>query len=373
MKFFADCGGIATSIINCENNSNGIWAILATILNILTMGVGILGVLGIIIAGVQYMTSSGNTIQMEKAKKRILNTTIGLAVYGVMFVVLSWVLPGGINITHVDAESVAVGVSNSTIILGRSVRASASVTPVNASDIAVTWSSSDESVATVDASGAVYGASLGTATITATTVNGKTASVDVIVKEPDPPKKRSGGSTDIADTGGYTDNTSVKAAYDAAGNVTVEQVDALIKEKFGWTDTDVLWFATGYEATPSWYIGQFNDYLFSYYGVSVYIAQTKEKGGTEQEMGVIDSWPGYSISLIRSKAAEAKQDEMVRKMLYLSISNPRFDLVGYCGADDIQGTSFYGFKSTDPHAPNSDGGDYRENMAGDPIFAYIKQ
>lgn len=65
---------------------------------------------------------------------------------------------------------------------GSSVQLTATVEPSNATNKNVSWASSDESVATVNASGSVYGVAPGTAVITATTEDGGfTASANVIV------------------------------------------------------------------------------------------------------------------------------------------------------------------------------------------------
>lgn len=95
---------VETSIIQTEdgkfcddsNNGDGIYRILNIVVNVLTMGVGVLGTLGIIIAGIQYMTASGNEQQMAKAKKRIIEVALGLIVFGVMWVVLQFLIPGGV-------------------------------------------------------------------------------------------------------------------------------------------------------------------------------------------------------------------------------------------------------------------------------------
>ena len=65
---------------------------------------------------------------------------------------------------------------------GESTTLKAIITPENATDKSVKWSSSDETVASVDASGLVTAIKVGTATITATTSNGLTASCTVTVK-----------------------------------------------------------------------------------------------------------------------------------------------------------------------------------------------
>ncbi|MDE7452588.1 MAG: Ig-like domain-containing protein, partial [Paramuribaculum sp.] len=65
---------------------------------------------------------------------------------------------------------------------GESTTLKAIITPENATEKSVTWSSSDSSVASVDASGLVTALKAGTATITATTSNGLTASCTVTVK-----------------------------------------------------------------------------------------------------------------------------------------------------------------------------------------------
>ena len=96
---FADCGGVDTSIIDCDDtgeNGGGIFAILLIILNVLTFGIGIAGTLGIIIAGIMYLTARDDQGQLVKAKNMLINIVIGLAAYAVMWAFLQWLLPGGI-------------------------------------------------------------------------------------------------------------------------------------------------------------------------------------------------------------------------------------------------------------------------------------
>ena len=57
-------------------------------------------------------------------------------------------------------------------------------TPDDTTETTVMWSSSDETVATVDENGVVTAVGPGTATITATTLNGLTATCEVTVSAP---------------------------------------------------------------------------------------------------------------------------------------------------------------------------------------------
>ncbi|MBQ3306355.1 hypothetical protein IJH02_02900 [Candidatus Saccharibacteria bacterium] len=98
-----DCGdGVKTSILgddgcyNDDGKGGGVYDILLIILNILTAGVGVLGVLGLIISGVTYLTARDNEQQVAKAKSRILQIVIGLVVYAVLYLGLQFIIPGGI-------------------------------------------------------------------------------------------------------------------------------------------------------------------------------------------------------------------------------------------------------------------------------------
>ena len=94
MKAMGEAECVETALFGCY--SGGIYGILAIAINILTFGVATAGVLGIVIAGVQYMTSSGDPATMTKAKNRIVQVAIGLAAWGLMWGLLEWLIPGGV-------------------------------------------------------------------------------------------------------------------------------------------------------------------------------------------------------------------------------------------------------------------------------------
>ena len=73
--------------------------------------------------------------------------------------------------------------SKMTLALNSAVQLKAAVSPADAVDAAITWSSSNSAVCSVDQNGWISGLSGGKATITARTANGKSAKCKVKVKE----------------------------------------------------------------------------------------------------------------------------------------------------------------------------------------------
>ncbi|WP_088340990.1 DUF5060 domain-containing protein [Robiginitalea sediminis] len=85
----------------------------------------------------------------------------------------------------IGVTGIQVTPESAGLAIGETLALNATVTPNNATDASVSWSSSDESVATVSATGVVTALSPGMATITArTTDGGFTASSQITVPEP---------------------------------------------------------------------------------------------------------------------------------------------------------------------------------------------
>ena len=59
-------------------------------------GLGVAAVLGVIIAGVMYMTARDNEAQVTRAKTRLYEVVIGLIAWALMYAVLRWLIPGGL-------------------------------------------------------------------------------------------------------------------------------------------------------------------------------------------------------------------------------------------------------------------------------------
>ena len=79
------------------------------------------------------------------------------------------------------AESISLNKTEASIEVSRTTTLTATVLPENTTDKSVTWSSSNESVATVDANGLVTAIAVGEATITATTTDGSNLSASCLV------------------------------------------------------------------------------------------------------------------------------------------------------------------------------------------------
>ena len=101
-----ECGKAKTSIIGgdiCAGVKDGknaedsaIWKILLLVLNIMTAGVGILGVGGIVYGSIMYASAGDKADQTKKAIGIITNVVIGIIAYALMYLFLNFLIPGGI-------------------------------------------------------------------------------------------------------------------------------------------------------------------------------------------------------------------------------------------------------------------------------------
>lgn len=113
-------------------------------------------------------------------------------------------------------QSIALDNTSYTLTIGKIFTLTPIITPSNANNKKVTWSSSDESVATVASNGVVTGISKGTATITATTQDGgKVAScVVTVVDEPKVTLSATTGEIEAEKTLVLTATLNVEATQD---------------------------------------------------------------------------------------------------------------------------------------------------------------
>lgn len=98
------------------------------------------------------------------------------------FAAFQYIVLTNTNVATVAVTGVSVSPNSATVGLGATQQLSATITPANATNQSVTWTSSNTAVANVNASGVVTGVATGTSTITAKTADGnKTATAAITV------------------------------------------------------------------------------------------------------------------------------------------------------------------------------------------------
>lgn len=80
----------------CTGKGNPIIDLSFAIIRFLSIGVGIVVVASLIVAGIQYTSSSGDPQATAKALKRIANTVAALVLYLFIFAILNWLVPAGL-------------------------------------------------------------------------------------------------------------------------------------------------------------------------------------------------------------------------------------------------------------------------------------
>lgn len=114
------CGGVETSVISCKSpcadkgpvgsdgkcsdgsapskktEDTGVWSILLMAINILSAGVGIAAIGGVVYGAILYTSAGGSQEQVKKAMGVITNVVIGVIAYALMFSLLNFLIPGGL-------------------------------------------------------------------------------------------------------------------------------------------------------------------------------------------------------------------------------------------------------------------------------------
>ena len=94
-KTSADCSKAATLAANPEECSGSdLDTVIKAIINTVIFAVGIVAVVMVILGGVQYSTSQGDTQKVKKAKDTIMYGIIGLVVAILAFAIVNFVLSG---------------------------------------------------------------------------------------------------------------------------------------------------------------------------------------------------------------------------------------------------------------------------------------
>ncbi len=76
----------------CEGDEDKLPGAVVTIINVIIGVAGLVAVIFIIIGGINYMTSSGESTKVEKARKTILYAVIGLVIVALAFTITNFVI-----------------------------------------------------------------------------------------------------------------------------------------------------------------------------------------------------------------------------------------------------------------------------------------
>jgi len=84
------------SVPNTDVEKNGIWSLLLLAINILTAGVVIAAIGGVVYGSILYTTAGGSLDQVKKARTIIGNVIVGILAYALMFSFINFIIPGGL-------------------------------------------------------------------------------------------------------------------------------------------------------------------------------------------------------------------------------------------------------------------------------------
>ncbi len=99
------CAGVTTSgLISCSQpggtnsdvTKSGVFGILILAINILTAGVGVAAIAGVVYGAILYTTAGGSQEQVKKAITILTNVAIGVVAYALMWSALNFLVPGGV-------------------------------------------------------------------------------------------------------------------------------------------------------------------------------------------------------------------------------------------------------------------------------------
>lgn len=109
----------------------------------------------------------------------------------------------------IHATAVTLNKTSLSLSKGKTETLTATMEPADTTDVIESWTSSDESIATVDANGTVTAVAVGSAKITVTTSNALTAECEVTVPKPATASTGSGATSNAS----AADKAKAKAAY----------------------------------------------------------------------------------------------------------------------------------------------------------------
>ena len=84
------CNGVSSTL--CDRSDDEAETFIKQLVNVLLWVVGILAVVMIIISGIKYVTSGGDSAKLTSAKNTLLYSVIGLLIAIFAFAIVNWVV-----------------------------------------------------------------------------------------------------------------------------------------------------------------------------------------------------------------------------------------------------------------------------------------
>lgn len=81
---------------SCDDSGDGtgpIGNVIDTVATVASFGVGIVGMIGITVSGIQYLTAAGDEEKVRKSKRRMAEIVIGVAAYVLIYSLINWLSP----------------------------------------------------------------------------------------------------------------------------------------------------------------------------------------------------------------------------------------------------------------------------------------
>ena len=316
---FADCAGVGTSVVNCtsKDGSAAIQEVLWNTLDIFSAIVGILGIAGITIVGVQYIRAGGNEQQTTKAKRRMLEIIIGLGVYAVAFGGLKWLNVSPLK--SVEMESISIANNNVTVAKGSKVDLKPTIYPLNADAKVTCKILSGKKIASVNTKTCVVtpkkNGKTGTVKVEITAKQGDkeiAKTVTVKVTKAEEKKADDNSNNNVNGNDPFTDTSDRKkfgyglAALHAGGDNEIADVKKAVKDKAYAVECDLQYrngafYCHHYDKGQSFNNGwtKFSDYI-------------KEVNGT-----------GTRIILDMNKNSDQFSDTALKKLASILKDNPK--------------------------------------------------
>ena len=172
------------------------------ILEVVYLWIGIIAVIFIVVGGIRYMTSAGDTNKLTLAKNTITYSIVGLIVTLAAFAITEFVIgaldgrdsaSGSSSATSSEIDSDEVRqlnvISTISLVEGNAKQLKVTFVPDYAKERAVSFSSKDPSIAEVTENGLIRAIKAGKTTIISTAKNGVEAQTAVTVIKPIPVEK----------------------------------------------------------------------------------------------------------------------------------------------------------------------------------------